>query len=385
MRRSIYYLVIGILIASGIAILMVVKKGGEAPPSSPQYIAPSKQERPKIVIRGTTYFVSPSGDDGRDGLSQASAFSTIQKGIETMLPGDGLILADGTYFQDFMSVRDGTKERPIIIKGSEKAVVHGSGERDKIAEIHHSYIVLNGFSIDGRGGDGSKEKQYRDKLIYAEGFEADHGITGLRILDMHLMNAGGECVRIKHFAKQNEIAYNTITRCGAYDFLFDAGGKNGEGIYIGTAPEQVQKGKDGSRSVDASDDNWIHDNTIDTQGNECVDIKEGSSGNLVENNSCTGQKDKESGGLDSRGNGNTFRKNEVFGSAGAGIRLGGDGEGDGMDNSVIENYLHHNRNGGIKIQSHPQRQICGNIITDNKKDALVGEYSEDNENKASCL
>ncbi|CAN5574220.1 hypothetical protein BH20ACT18_BH20ACT18_07020 [soil metagenome] len=43
-----------------------------------------------------------------------------------------------------------------------------------------------------------------------------------------------------------------------------------------------------------------------TKGNECVDVKENSSKNLVESNRWTGQKDKEAGGFDSRGNGNTF-------------------------------------------------------------------------------
>ena len=44
-----------------------------------------------------------------------------------------------------------------------------------------------------------------------------------------------------------------------------------------------------------------------TNGNECVDIKEGASGNLIEHNECSNQLDDQSGCYDSRGDDNTFR------------------------------------------------------------------------------
>ena len=69
--------------------------------------------------------------------------------------------------------------------------------------------------------------------------------------------------------------------------------------------------------------------TFDTQGNECVDIKEGATANVVEHNDCTGQKDPESAGFDSRGSGNVFRFNASYANLGAGVRLGGDSEADG--------------------------------------------------------
>ena len=48
-------------------------------------------------------------------------------------------------------------------------------------------------------------------------------------------------------------------------------------------------------------------NRIETNGNECVDIKEGASFNAVEDNDCSDQRDSESGCYDPRGNENTFR------------------------------------------------------------------------------
>lgn len=339
-------------------------------------------DAPKII--GTTYYVSPTGNDTQDGLSKDHSLASIQRAFEIMQPGDGMQIMDGVYMQDIVTMRNGTKDRPIVIMGSKDAIIHGTGKNARIMEINHDYITVYGFTIDGLAGESKKVENYRDKLIYVEGKNIQEGVEGARIINMSLKNAGGECMRIKYFSHDNEVAGNTIIGCGSYDFLFDGGGKNGEGIYIGTAPEQVEADKNISRDTDRSNHNWIHDNVIDTQGNECVDVKEGSSFNVIENNICTGQKDKESAGLDSRGNNNIFKNNEVFGCVGAGIRLGGDKDQDGINNDVIGNYLHNNISGGIKIQTKPQGKICENKIKNNKKEDLVGEYGGDMTNDKSC-
>lgn len=99
----------------------------------------------------------------------------------------------------------------------------------------------------------------------------------------------------------SEITDNTISNCGVYDYVFDEGGKNGEGIYIGTSSNQWTNGPDGTN------DNIVSGNTITTNGNECVDIKEGATGNIIEYNECSNQLDEDSGCYDSRGSGNIFR------------------------------------------------------------------------------
>ena len=53
--------------------------------------------------------------------------------------------------------------------------------------------------------------------------------------------------------------------------------------------------------------NLVDDNKITTRANECVDVKEGASFNVIQYNECEEQLDDESGCYDSRGNDNTFR------------------------------------------------------------------------------
>ena len=58
---------------------------------------------------------------------------------------------------------------------------------------------------------------------------------------------------------------------------------------------------------DGCSDILISRNVITPNGNECVDIKEGSTGVIVEENTCKSQMDVDSGCFGSRGDGNTFR------------------------------------------------------------------------------
>ncbi len=325
----------------------------------------------RLAAAGTVYYVSAFGNDAHSGTTTDLAFASIQHAVDVAQPGDTITLAPGVYMQDFVSRRDGAANAPITITGPADAVVQGAGAA-RIIEINHDYITLNGFTVDGLVGSPDAATSYRDKLIYVIGIEPGNGVTGLKILNMHLLNAGGECVRMKYFATGNEVAHNTIHSCGVHDFRFAGGGKNGEGIYIGTAPEQYARNP--TPDVDVSRDNWVHHNDIVTEGNECVDIKEGATANIVEYNDCTAQRDPNSAGYDSRGNGNTFRYNKSFNNSGAGIRFGGDTPADGANNNAYYNELSNNVVGGIKFQATPQQIVCGNTMTGNTGGDAVGTY-----------
>lgn len=308
------------------------------------------------------YYVSPSGKDTNDGTSEQSAFYSIDKALSIAEAGNTVHLADGQYNQTMSSAKSGSAEHPIVIEGSQKAVVQGHSGANRIVEIIHDYITLKGFTIDGLTGEANVKENYRDKLIYVIGAAKSDGVTGLTITNMTIQNAGGECIRLRYFAVNNEISNTTIRNCGVYDFKFDGGGKNGEGIYIGTAPEQRKDGKNPTADIDKSNNNHIHHNTIDTYGNECVDIKEGATENIVEHNICQNQQDEDSAGLDARGGGNTFRYNTSKNNIGAGIRLGGDGKNDGTNNNVYGNILENNEAGAIKVLRTPQGRLCENVI-----------------------
>ncbi|NOQ64234.1 MAG: DUF1565 domain-containing protein [Methyloprofundus sp.] len=305
-----------------------------------------------------TYFVDPDGNDLSTGAAISSPLATIERALRLAKAGDTIHLMDGEYLQNIDTYRGGTPANPIRITGSPSAIVKGT-ERTNIAFIRHNYIELNGFTIDGLVGDGSQVLHYRKKLVYILG-KKNVGIHGVKLLNMELLNARDECIRFKYFARNNEISNSHISHCGAEDFLFDGGGHNGEGIYIGTAPEQLDR--NATNEADQSDSNWIHDNIIETFGNECVDIKESSRFNIIEYNECSQQLDTNAAGISIRGTHNTVRFNTIHDNLGAGVRLGGDRASDGHSNNVYGNLLSNNEYSGLKIVVEPQDKICDNTF-----------------------
>ena len=335
---------------------------------------------------GIQYYVSPEGDDDSGGRSPSQPFRSIQRALQLAQPGDTIHLAPGHYYQDVYTVRDGEPGRPITIVGTREAVVHGLTS-NRIFQVHHDYISLIGFTIDGlrRNAEPNRMGAFREKLLYVIGYDARDGVHHLRVLGMTFRNAGEECLRIKYFARHNEIAYSTFHDCGIWDFVYQAHGVVGEAVYLGTSSKQWDINL--TIEPDVTADNWVHHNFMDTQGNECVEAKEGSERNIIEYNICTGQKDPNSGGIVSRGKANIIRYNEIYANIGAGVRLGGhlvDGIQYGVDNQVYGNIIYGNDGGGVKIVVGGQGRVCGNRLWGNAAGAVSGAQGADYDPTAPC-
>lgn len=332
------------------------------------------------------YYISPEGDDDASGLSLSAPFRSIQRGLQLAQPDDTIHLGPGHYYQDVYTVRDGEPGKPITVVGTERAVVHGLTS-NRIFQVHHDYISLIGFTIDGlrRNAEPNRMGAFREKLLYVIGYDARDGVHHLRVLGMTFRNAGEECLRVKYFAHHNEIAYSTFQDCGIWDFVFQAHGVVGEAVYLGTSSKQWDINL--TIEPDVTAHNWVHHNVMDTQGNECVEAKEGSERNIIEYNICRGQQDPNSGGIVSRGKANIIRYNEIFANVGAGVRLGGhlvDGVQYGVDNEVYGNVIYGNDAGGVKIVIGDQGRVCGNTLWDNAAGDVSGAFGADYDPSVPC-
>ncbi|GAA1369395.1 DUF1565 domain-containing protein [Streptomyces beijiangensis] len=314
------------------------------------------------------YYVSPSGSDANSGTSSGSPLATVQRALDLAPSGAVVHLASGTYLQDVV-----TRRPDVTVTGPSTAVLKGAGNA-RIVQVQHDGTVLDGFTVDGLFGSSSDVSGYRLKLIYVMSTTPGNGVGGLRITGMTLKNAADECLRLRYLVTSADVSGNTISDCGVADFRFGGGGKNGEGIYLGTAPEQQGANGAPDAAADISRGNRIHHNTIATHGNECVDVKENSTANYVEYNDCSAQRDPSSAGLDARGSGNTFRYNTVHDNLGSGIRLGGDTETDGINTGIYGNTITGNAGGGIKFMRTPQGPVCTNTMSGNTGGNAVGTY-----------
>lgn len=316
----------------------------------------------------TAYYVSPSGSDSNSGTSAGAPLATIQRAVHLAPTGAVVHLAAGTYRQDVVTERAG-----VTLTGPSDAVVKGAGD-SRIIQVRHDSVTLSGFTVDGLHGSADTVSGYRAKLVYAMSTTPGNGVGALHLTGMTLKNAADECVRLRYLVTGADISGNTISNCGVNDFRFGGGGKNGEGIYLGTAPEQQGANGAPDAAPDISRNNRIHDNTIATHGNECVDIKENSTHNYVEHNDYSAQQDPGSGGLDARGSGNILRYNTLHDNVGSGIRLGGDTATDGTGTSVYGNTITGNAGGGIKFMQTPQGPVCANTMSGNTGGDAVGTY-----------
>ncbi|CAM9440201.1 unnamed protein product, partial [Choristocarpus tenellus] len=315
------------------------------------------------LVDAKTYKVTP---DSSPSLQEVMAITKA---------GDVVELGNGLYSEGIKSSASGTESSPITITGSRGAILSGTNpDDDRVVTIKHSYIHLRGFTVDGKMGSGNDLDFYANKCIYVHGQEKPKTITymghdflstinGLILSNLSIKNCQGECVRLRYFVTHSDIQDNDVQNCGVDDFIFNPGhGKNGEGLYIGTSSNQWKDGKNPDSRPDESSFNLVRNNVILTNGNECVEFKEGTEHNVIEGNTCGGQLDANSGCFGSRGNRNTFRFNKGDGCDGAGVRVGGHFDY-GVNNKVYENSFIKMGAGSVKIMSEPQAEICGNMCS----------------------
>ena len=69
-----------------------------------------------VPATGTEYFVSKSGNDTHDGTSAESAFLTIQKGVDSLRPGDTLTIGPGEYSENIKRDNLGGPEADTTIR-----------------------------------------------------------------------------------------------------------------------------------------------------------------------------------------------------------------------------------------------------------------------------
>lgn len=276
--------------------------------------------------------VAMPGGDGTVGAPWLNLDAALEQGG----PGVEIHLRPGLYRGPFRTSSGGSQGAPLRIVGSQGATLVAA-EDEHLLTVAHPHVEIEGL-----------EFREADQLLVVEGAH-DVGVRSNTFTE-----AGGECVRVKR-AERVRIERNTVDRCGTRGFDLAADRKNGEGIYIGTAPEQ--SGGDPDRTNDVV----VRGNDIRTPA-ECVDVKEGATGVIIEANRCRGGLDPRSGGISVRGNGVVVRDNDISDQAGAGIRLGGDEDGDGVDNEVVDNRISEVDGFGVKVERLPQRAVCDNRV-----------------------
>ena len=304
---------------------------------------------------GKWYYVSPTGNDEHEGSTPEQAKASINKTLELMQPGDSLYLLPGIYRQTIHTVKSGKPDAPIAITGSRSVVITGK-KHHRNMHIGHSYIHVSGITFDGEREALKRESSYAIRLVEVAS-ATDDDILGVSIRGVMFKNALAECLRIRRHTKASIIEHNQLSHCGLREWLFDSPKHNSEGIYIGTAPENLVEG-----SSDRTGAITVRHNIISAPIGECIDVKENVRHSDISYNHCEGAHELKSGAINIRGSENSVTHNIVINTKGAGIRLGGDEERYSTFNQIKHNALVNNQAGGIKIMNWPQN-LCGNQVS----------------------
>ena len=341
-----------------------------------------------------------TGSDRNDG-GVRTPLQTIQAALAKAMPGTQITLAPGVYREQLQTVRAGTPDAPITIKGPEtgtdragryKATLYGTG---RVVSIDHSYYRLEGFTIDGQEKlsdttfptdiaamdafkDSVRPKVADGRLVYIGASDRSRDLTGITLTNMFLSGGGGECVRLRNDAHDNTITDSVVQYCGLYG---KGSGKkravyhNGEGIYIGTSPNSDDQPM---HSDDGSARNLVSHNVIRTFGSECFDVKENAHDNVFADNVCVGNTEpagNEGSNVELRGHNNTVRDNEISQSLGVSLKItSDDGNYDNSGNIVENNRISGAPAALLFDSTAAQGPMCGNTIST----AALIEPDEDN-------
>lgn len=240
-----------------------------------------------LLATASTYLLLPESEAfAVEGCPAATVTVTnadeLSNALTAAIPGAVITLAAGVYDGNWEASTSGTAEKPIWLCGEKDAVLSNEGYRGGYG-LHlngASYWHIFGFSVANA----------------QKGVVAD-SVTGVTIENLNVHHIGDEAVHLRTNSTHNVVTSNTIHDTGYRREKF------GEGIYIGSSDANWERLTGGQ--PDQSDYNTISNNTIYGTTAESIDVKEGTTGGLINNNRFDGSRLTEEGAdswVDVKGN-----------------------------------------------------------------------------------
>jgi hypothetical protein len=254
-------------------------------------------------------------------------------------------MADGVYHGEFTATGSGTAQSPIWLFGSPDAVLRGPGpQHGSVLRLQRAeHWRLLGFTVrDGRKGVMADE------------------VTDSVIQDLTLTQIGDEAVHLRTHSTDNVVRGLHISATGLREEKF------GEGIYVGSAVSnwcQIS-----GCEPDRSDRNIIIGNDIRETTAEAVDLKEGTTGGVVADNTFDGSglKGDADSWVDVKGNGWLIQANHGRTAERSGFQVNHQADGWGRNNLFDGNIADVGGGSGYGFELHPianNRVTCTNMVS----------------------
>jgi hypothetical protein len=197
----------------------------------------------QTAVTGKTYYVSGTGNDSSDGLSQATAFRSLQHAADLTQPGDTVYAMNGTYTNSFPSgdVLDistsGTPANWIQYQAfpGQTPTISFNGWQGIFFKPSAAYIEVSGFTIIGNNSNVSlagalaqstsnPDPAYNGNCISADGRKgtATQRPHHLKILNNVIYSCGGAGVGTLQ-SDYLSISGNTIYNTSWYSIYGSSG------------------------------------------------------------------------------------------------------------------------------------------------------------------
>ncbi|MEO6532833.1 MAG: hypothetical protein ABIO06_04575 [Pseudolysinimonas sp.] len=209
---------------------------------------------------------SPEAADGcPPATASVSTAPELSAALSAAQPGDVIAMAPGSYRGNFVATASGTSGSMITLCGAHDSVLDGgSTEKGYVFHLDHaSYWHLRGFTVT----DGQK------------GVMADASVGSI-IEKLTVTTIGDEAIHLRDNSTDNVVTGNTVSGTGHRKAQY------GEGIYIGTANSNWCTIT--HCQPDNSDRNVVEGNSVSNTTAENVDIKEGTTGGVLRDNTFDG-------------------------------------------------------------------------------------------------
>ena len=275
---------------------------------------------------------------------RVSTGEQLRTALRDAAPGTVIGLADGEYDGTFTASAQGTAQAPIWLCGGPGAVLRGPGTDDGTV-VHLDgvrYWRLVGFTVR----DGQK------------GVMAD-GTRDTVLQDLTVTEIGDEAVHLRRHSMDNVVRGLTVSDTGLRRVKF------GEGVYVGSA---VSNWCDLTGcEPDRSDRNVVVGNTIARTAAESVDIKEGTTGGVLADNTFDGDgmRGDADSWVDVKGNGWLVQGNHGTTARRSGFEVNLQADGWGTANTFDANTADVNGGSGYGYELRPptDQPAAGNRVT----------------------
>jgi hypothetical protein len=277
-----------------------------------------------------------------------SSAQALANALGSAGPGTLIRLASAEIRGEFTASKSGSAAAPIVLCGTRQAVLSaGTGSSETVLTITGDYWVVSGFSVVGG-----------QKGVLLDG--ANHNL--LTSLSVH--GSGNEAVHFRSASSDNVLEWSEIFDTGKASAEF------GEGVYIGSAVSQWEKFTGSASIPDRSDRNVVRNNTIGPNVRaELIDVKEGTTGGSIVDNTFNGAGIVSDGFADSwidvKGNGYSIASNQGTDSPADGFQVHVVEGGWGNGNAFRKNLANVNAGGyGFRISEDASGTIvsCDNVV-----------------------